>query len=85
MSKKTESEFILTDLELRNLTEFVHRAKQRARLVELGIPFVPGRFGRPIVLRAVVEQRLGGNAVGERHRTVIEPDFDALAELQNGS
>ena len=85
MSRKTGSELVLNDLELRDLTEFVHRAKQRIRLAQLGIPFMVGRFGRPIVLRAVVEQRLGGNAVGEGHRTVVEPDFDALAELQNGS
>lgn len=82
MSKKTESEFILTALELRELTEFVHRAKQRERLVELGIPFVPGRFGRPIVLRAVVERRLGSQRYNE---TSSIPDSDALRDLQSGT
>lgn len=86
MTENTGNTMLLSESELRELTEYKHRAKQQERLSMMGIPFRVGRYGRPVVLRDAVVQRLGGSAVGTRQQTALEPDYGALAEeLQGGS
>ncbi len=71
--------------ELKELTEYKHRPKQRQRLAHMGIPFKVGRFGRPIVLRDAAVESLGGKIRMGRGTFDVGPDLEALAAVQNGS
>ena len=73
---------LLLPEELRQLTEFARRREQCNRLAEMGIPFEVGRNGRPLVLREVVNAKLGAkrSTIGRK----AEPDLAALRELQDG-
>ncbi|MCH8207493.1 MAG: DUF4224 domain-containing protein [Nitrospinae bacterium] len=73
---------LLLPEELRQLTEFARRREQRERLAEMGIPFEVGRNGRPLVLREVVQARLG--ATTTKIALSTKPDVEALRELQSG-
>ena len=83
--ESTENSFVLTDAELKDLTEYTHREKQQQRLANMGIPFKIGRFGRPIVLRDAALERLGGKSQLGKNPSIVGPDFEALAAVQNGS
>ena len=85
ITETTENSFVLTDAELKELTEYKHRAKQQQRLAHMGIPFKVGRFGRPIVLRDAAVESLGGKIRMGRSTFGVGPDFEALAAVQNGS
>ena len=83
--ESTENSFVLTNAELKDLTEYTHREKQQQRLANMGIPFKIGRFGRPIVLRDAAVESLGGNIRLGKGTFDVGPDFKALAAVQNGS
>ena len=85
MTETTENSLVLTDAELKELTEYKHRAKQQQRLAHMGIPFKIGRFGRPIVLRDAAVESLGGKIRMGKGTFDVGPDFEALAAVQNGS
>ena len=72
----------LSKAQLTELTGYVRRADQRRRLIELGIPFKPGRDGVPLVLREVVETEFGLQRNTGANRS--SPDLGALRELQHG-
>ena len=71
--------FLLPE-EVEELTGYKRKADQRAWLVRNGIPFLPNRFGHPVVARTALLERMG-----QRHSNVDAPDWDALRELQGGS
>ena len=73
---------LLLPEELRQLTEFARRREQCKRLAEMGIPFEVGRNGRPLVLREVVNAKLGATRATTGRKP--EPDLAALRELQRG-
>ena len=85
MTETTENSLVLTDAELKELTEYKHRAKQQQCLGQMGIPFKIGRFGRPIVLRDAAVESLSGKIQMGRGTFDVGPDFEALAAVQNGS
>ena len=68
--------------QLTELTGYVRRADQRRRLIELGLPFKPGRDGVPLVLREVVESEFGLRRHTGTNRSM--PDLGALRELTHG-
>ena len=72
----------LNKAQLTELTGDVRRADQRRRLIELGIPFKPGRDGVPLVLREVVESEFGLRRNAGTRRS--SPDLSALRELTDG-
>jgi len=76
------TELFLSKAQLTELTGYVRRADQRRRLIELGLPFKPGRDGVPLVLREVVEAEFGLRPDIASRRT--RPDIDALRELTRG-
>jgi len=49
----------LTDDDLRQLTGYLRAAPQKRWLLRLGIAFEENARGRPIVLRNLIEKRLG--------------------------
>lgn len=51
---------LLSAEEIEALTEYTKLALQRKQLQKMGIPFEPGRTGKPKVLRDAVVSRLGG-------------------------
>jgi Domain of unknown function (DUF4224) len=72
------SNLLLTDNELRELTEYKHRKKQQERLASMKVPFHVGRDGRPLVLRSAIDRHLGGDERLQKRRHPSEPDFTAL-------
>ncbi len=72
----------LSKAQLTELTGYVRRADQRRRLIELGLPFKPGRDGVPLVLREVVESEFGLRRSAGTGRST--PDLGALRELTHG-
>ena len=69
---------LLTAPEIRELTEYARPAQQRRRLDEMGIPYIVGRTGSPLVFRAALENwMLPGSTRSKRS----EPDFSALSEI----
>ena len=71
--------FLLPE-EVEELTGYKRKADQRAWLVRNGIPFLPNRFGHPVIARTALLERMG-----QRPSNVDAPDWDALRELQGGS
>lgn len=71
----TEYPLMLSRKQLVELTEFVQPVKQRARLHELGVPFISGKKGRPLVMRTVLEQWM---SPGSRPRS-RQPNFGAIS------
>ena len=69
-----ENRLMLTKDELVELTEYAQRSKQRQRLTELGVPFIPGRKGCPLVMRTTLEQLM----LPARWKKAVLPDFGAL-------
>lgn len=63
---------ILTNQELRWLTDYKRRADQRRWLTEQGIPFLVGAAGYPKVSRQEIARRLSSH-----QPQGIEPNFDA--------
>lgn len=51
---------LLSEEEIEMLTEYSKPTLQRKQLQKMGIPFEPGRTGKPKVLREAVINRLGG-------------------------
>ena len=76
------SRLFLSKAQLTELTGYVRRADQRRRLIELGLPFKPGRDGVPLVLREVVESEFGLRRTSGATKT--SPDLGALRELTHG-
>ena len=72
----------LSKEQLTELTGYVRRADQRRRLIELRIPFKPGRDGVPLVSREVVESEFGLRRHTGTNRST--PDLGALRELTHG-
>ncbi len=66
--------------EVAELTGYKRKAEQRGWLVRNGIPFLPNRFGQPMIARSALLERLG-----QRETRSEAPDWDALRELQRGS
>jgi hypothetical protein len=66
---------ILTPDELAALTDSDKPAEQRAWLTQRGWVFETGKRGRPKVLRAHAEQKMGGRLSGEKQWA---PDFSDL-------
>lgn len=75
-------QLFLNKPQLTELTGYTRRADQRRRLIELGIPFKPGRDGVPLVLLEVVESEFGLRRTREMSRS--KPDIGALRELTHG-
>ena len=73
----TKNRLMLTRDELVELTQYAQRAKQRKRLIELGIPFIAGRKGDPLVVRQVFEQLQSA----AKRKKVVPPDFGALTRI----
>ena len=55
----TADETYLTEAEIERLTGRTSPAAQCRRLVAIEMPFIPDADGRPLVLRAVHDQRAG--------------------------
>lgn len=68
--------------QLKELTGYVRRADQRRRLIDMGLPFKPGRDGVPLVLREVVETEFGLKQNSRSRKTA--PDLGALRKLTGG-
>ena len=73
----------LTKSEKQELTGYTHHERQCRRLEELGIPFLSGRDGEPLVLRDAIEQRMGLRST--HSRPASKPDLTALQSLQDGT
>jgi len=71
--------FLLSE-EVEELTGYKRKADQRAWLLRNGIPFLPNRFGQPVIARAALLERMG-----QRRAASDAPDWEALKELQRGS
>lgn len=65
---------LLSEEELVMLTDYALPKYQRKELARLGIPFQPGRTGRPKVLREAVITRLGGRAKKEAQVNITALD-----------
>lgn len=68
---------LLSQEEIQALTEYTKPALQRKQLQKMGIPFEPGRTGKPKVLREAVIGRLGGT-LKKRKASV---NVDALSRM----
>ncbi|BAU58146.1 hypothetical protein HH1059_14410 [Halorhodospira halochloris] len=69
-----EDEMLLTDREIRQLTGRKRFAAQCRALGRMGLPHDRDPDGRPLVLREVVMERLGG----EKPPQEWEPDFSVI-------
>lgn len=69
----------LTDDHLRDLTGYVMPSAQKRWLAKNGWEFAISGFGRPRVLRAYAEQRLGIQSAKAKAQT--EPDFSHWGDL----
>lgn len=58
---ETLMESLLTEGEVETLTDYKKPALQQRQLQKMGIPFAPGRTGKPKVLRDAVSNRLRGD------------------------
>lgn len=65
---------LLTDDELQRVTGRQRKSAQCRALSRMGIPHDRDPDGRPLVLRSVVLERLGGQVV----QSDWEPDFSAI-------
>lgn len=68
---------LLSQEEIQALTEYTKPALQRRQLQKMGIPFEPGRTGRPKVLREAVVGRLGG--AGQKRNAAV--NSEALSKM----
>jgi len=71
---------LLNDNELKEITEYTYRAKQRKQLSKMGIPFMIGPTGKPLVSRNTIEKILGVKA----ERPQQQVNLQALNRLTNG-
>ena len=69
-----ESIFLHPD-ELVQLTGYQHKREQVRYLSQLGVKFLPDRWGKPKVSRRAVEEMLGGRP---DHNAVAVPDIEAM-------
>ena len=84
MTEILKDSMVLSEIDLRDLTGYKHRYKQHRSLSEMGIPFRIGRLGKPIVLRSVMLEKLGGSTRAAKSFPA-EPDFVALRDQLGGS
>lgn len=70
---------ILTRDELRDLSGYSQRTRQKRWLAENGIPFLTGADGFPRVSRQTIEERLGVKA----QRKQAEPNINALSNWKS--
>lgn len=78
MTVNLKGTMFLTAEELEILTEYSKAALQCKELRRLGLPFEPSRTGRPIVLREVVIDRLGGSIT--KRKQPNQPAFERLGD-----
>jgi len=67
-----DEETYLSDSEIRRLTRRSYAKAQCKMLGELGWPFQPDGEGRPLVLRAVHDERMGLKPSAKRRRPRLE-------------
>ena len=60
----------LSELELREICGYAHKAKQQMALAQMGIPFTVNPRGRILVQRETY--------TGKKRAKVVEPDFGAI-------
>lgn len=70
----------LSPEELKELTGYVYASRQKSWLKDRGWKFETDNLGRPKVLRAHMENQLGGAG---RKASPKEPDFAALKGIRN--
>lgn len=73
----------LTDAELCELTDAVHKSKQIEWLAVRGWPFEQSCLGKIKVLRSTMEAKMGVVSMTSRRKSA--PDANALREMMNGS
>ena len=76
VSRRGES-LMLTEIEKIELTEYVRPSAQRKRLDELGIPYITGKTGSPLVMRSILKRWFAPRNYNSSHQ---EPDFSHFME-----